>query len=284
MFSSLSVIIVDKDAKAVRFYPSGEKCGVCVPFRSNIGDDAFFTEFKKILGDRPSSVSKTVLILPDSFFVTDTLDIPVMKKRAVNAALSTAIIQLYKNAGEIEFATYPLCRKNRITTFGITGLRREISAKVRACCEAVGICVKAITFAANAAVLGAVSVVPSLKKVDFLFIDIKSAVTKLAFVTNGITRAYCSLPYGTDTLFVPDDNNDSGDFSLWHRYIHHILYSDVGAVSAVYVNVPTDSRFLISALGRDSTVPFLQLTDDETDVPFELLGAKYVRVGKTNVF
>ncbi len=287
--SSLSVIIVDKDAKAVRFYPSGENCGDSVfsPFHSNIGEDSFFTEFKEILSRRSSSVSKAVLVLPDSLFVTDTLDIPVMSKRAVNAALSTAIGSLYKNAGEIEFITHQLYRKNRITMFGLSGLRREISSKIRACCEAVGISVKAITFAANAAVLGAFFIAPSLKKEDFLLIDIKPAVTRLAFVANGITCAYFSLPYGSDTLCAADakDDGDTDELRLLHRHIHHLLHSDTITVTAAYVNVPTDSKFLISELGRDSKVPFFTLSDDTVDAPLELLGAKYVRrVGKKNVF
>lgn len=205
-----SVIAIDTDSETIHFYSKSEDGGAVrhevESYRARPFDDEFFAKFQNILRLRrekapTAQAQKVALILPDRVFLTDTINIPVINKRAMNNSLTLAINALYKNSSEIRFSSYPVYQNKQFATYSLLGLRTDLITRIKSVCEQHQISVQSITFAANAAVDGAMALNSKLKNGTYLLLDIKETDARFAFVTKGRTMGYYSLPFGYSMLY-----------------------------------------------------------------------------------
>lgn len=291
-----SVIYIDTNEKTVNFAVSagGEAAKLehsAVGYNADIADDGFFSEFQKILREysscRKSNFDKTVLILPDRFFITDTVRIPAVGRRTSSASLSAAISSLYKNSGEICFNTYPRRRGGELDTYGIVGIRRELYDRFRQCCDTECVSIKTVTFASNSAVNGVFALCPDLRAADFLLLCIKRCVSHFSFVKEGKTVGYYSLPFGYDVFMSETDvNADVGDtFRIFSKAT--LMLSDsnpditgAGGINTVVVDLPLEYAFVLDNINEelaDKNIRFRPLFERPAKLPLELFGAMFVK-------
>lgn len=203
------VIAIDTDTETIHFYlaGSGQKPNHLVAnYRANPFDEAFFEKLGKILKSyqqkNPAApLTKVSLVLPDHVFLSDTMNIPAIGKKAMENSLEVAISAIYKNKKELKYRTYPLAQNKQFATYGLVGMRKDLIARFTGVCEENQISVQNITFAANAAVNGAFTLNPKLKNGTFLLLDIKENASRFAFVNKGRTVGSYGLPFGYSMLY-----------------------------------------------------------------------------------
>lgn len=213
MFDSTlsSVIAVNTDTETIHFYSmaNGDRNAIrhdTESYRARPFDEEFFAKFqdivKRYLERTPQfQGQKIAVVLPDTTFVTDTVNIPVIKKRAMNNSLGLAIGSIYKNHEEIEFNSFPLVQNKQFATYNILGLRKDLIAKMNNACDLNQLSVEVVTYAANSAVNGAIVLNPKLKNASFVLLDIKDNFSRFSFVVKGRTVGYYSLPFGYSALY-----------------------------------------------------------------------------------
>ena len=199
------VIAIDAVTDTLHFYNapgSGRKDNHLTAACScqNFGEE-FMEKFSRILKtyrqkNPAAAMSKVSLVLPDHLFLTDTLDIPAVGKKAMESSLEVAIGAMYKNKSDLKYHTYPLAQNKQFATFGLVGVRKDLLQGLTNICAANQISVQNITFAANAMVNGAMTLNPKLKTGTFVLLDIQESNARLALVNKGRTVGALSLPFG----------------------------------------------------------------------------------------
>ncbi len=212
MFESAltDVIAIDALTDTVHFYnaPGGGRKDNHMTAACNcqtFGEE-FNEKFGKILKayrqkNPAAAMSKVSLVLPDHLFLTDTIDIPAVGKKAMENSLEVAIGALYKNKADLKYNTFPLTQNKQFATFGLVGVRKDLALGLTNICAANQISVQNITFAANAMVNGAMTLNPKLKNGSFVLLDIRDNNARLAIVNKGRTVGALSLPFGYNMLY-----------------------------------------------------------------------------------
>lgn len=208
--SALSAVIsVDTDSQTIHFYadvPGSAPSHLAADYNSRPFDDAFFQKLERILKDyrqkNPAiSLAKVSFVLPDHVFLTDTVNVPALGKKAMENSLNLAVGAIYKNKDDLKLHTFPLTQNKQIATFGLVGVRKDLLSRLNRVCEANQVGIQNITFAANAMVNGAFALNAKLKNSTFLLLDIKETAARLAFVNKGRTVGSYSLPFGYSMLY-----------------------------------------------------------------------------------
>lgn len=208
--SALSAVIsVNTDTQTINFYADAggnSRHHLAANYNSQPFDEVFFQKMDRILQvyqqKNPTiSLAKVSLILPDHVFLTDTINVPALGKKAMENSLNLAIGAIYKNRNELKLQTYPMMQNKQIATFGLVGVRKDLIARLTSVCEANHVGIQNITFAANAMVNGAISQNPKLKNGTFLLLDIKENAARFAFVNKGRTVGSYNLPFGYSMLY-----------------------------------------------------------------------------------
>ena len=171
----------------------------------NFGEE-FMEKFDKILKTFRQKnpgvpMSKVSLVLPDHLFLTDTIDIPAVGKKAMESSLEVAIGAIYKNKADLKYNTYPLNQNKQFATFGLVGVRKELVTGLTNVCAANQFAVQNITFTANAVANGAMTLNPKLKTGTFALLDVRETDTRLVFVNKGRTVGSLNLPFGYAMLY-----------------------------------------------------------------------------------
>ena len=208
--SALSAVIsVDTDSQTIHFYadvPGNAPSHLAANYNSRPFDDEFFQKLDRILkGYRQKnpaiSLAKVSFVLPDHVFLTDTVNVPALGKKAMENSLNLAVGAIYKNKDDLKLHTFPLTQNKQIATFGLVGVRKDLLSRLNSVCEANQVGIQNITFAANAMVNGAFALNAKLKNSTFLLLDIKETAARLAFVNKGRTVGSYSLPFGYSMLY-----------------------------------------------------------------------------------
>ena len=203
------VVFIDDINKCIHLcsYNNGRpaKNYVTTNYTSTEFDESFFEMFVKVLllyqKKYPNvSTENVTLVIPDRFFVMDTLTVPNMNKKILEHSVDLAIGTIYKNKNEISFSKYPLSQNKQTAIFGITGIRNEILNGFKNICKKNDINIQNITFVTNSIVNGTLSINSKLRSSNFLLLDIKENVSRFAFVNKGRTIGTYSLPFGRTIL------------------------------------------------------------------------------------
>jgi len=204
-----SVVAVDTDSETIHFYsmPEGRSSikHDVESYKARPFDTEFFEKFRNILNlhrekDPTSQGEKISLVLPDHVFLTDTVNIPAINRRAMHNSLHLAINSIYKNGKDIRFSTFPVFQNKQYATYSLLGIRKELLTNISSICDEMHVSVQNVTYAANAAVNAAIVLNPKLKNATFLLLDIKEKSARFAFVVKGKTMGYYSLPFGYSIL------------------------------------------------------------------------------------
>ena len=205
-----SVISVDAHAETIGFYLMEQELGSIqynvANCKTKAYDAEFFDRFGKIIKlyrekFPQADLQTAAIVLPDQLFLTDTISIPMIHKKAMQHSMSLAVEAIYKNAEDLNLITYTVQQNKQNATFGLVGMRRDVREKVQAVCAENGINVAGVTFAANSMVNGAFALNHKLKNGTFLLLDIKEDMARFAFVVRGCTMGYYDLPFGHGMLY-----------------------------------------------------------------------------------
>ena len=213
------VIAIDADAENIHFYSmkDGNRSDILhgvESYRASLFSDDFYEKFnnaiKSFREKNPDvSMQKAALVLPDNVFMFDNINIPAIKKQAMNNSLNLSINSMYKNHDDLKFNNYVLTQNKQYVTFSIVGIRKEILLKLKKICEENGVGVSEITLAANALVNGGMVFNPDLKTSSYISMDIKENKANFAYVVKGRTVGYYHLPFGYAMLYksrlAPED-------------------------------------------------------------------------------
>lgn len=203
-----SVISIDPPSKTIRFCFANEAGDLSVSL-GNYKDGAFDTEQLERIGKAVKAQAdkipqgdfgKVSLVLPDRLFVLDTVNIPVIHRKAMQNSLKLAIGSIYKNANELELMTYAVHQTKQTATYGLTGIRKDLLNNITEALAQNGASVSQVTFASNAMVNGAAALNPRLRGETFLLLDIKAEYTRFALVLRGCTMGYFDLPFGYSVI------------------------------------------------------------------------------------
>ncbi|MBR4016734.1 MAG: hypothetical protein IKK11_02855 [Oscillospiraceae bacterium] len=204
------VIAVDTHNNTIHFYsaPSAGRRDnhIVVSYNCQAFTDEFYEKFDRILKAYQqryptTNANKVSLLLPDHLFLTDTIDIPAIGKRAMENSLELAISALYKNKADLKYSTYPMVQNKQYATYGMVGVRKDLITRVTDVCANNQINVQNITFAANAMVNGALTLNTKLKTGTFLLMNVQESKTRFAFVNKGRTVGAYDLPFGHAMLY-----------------------------------------------------------------------------------
>ena len=139
------VIAIDADAENIHFYSmkDGNRSDILhgvESYRASLFSDDFYEKFnnaiKSFREKNPDvSMQKAALVLPDNVFMFDNINIPAIKKQAMNNSLNLSINSMYKNHDDLKFNNYVLTQNKQYVTFGIVGIRKEILLNLKKICE-----------------------------------------------------------------------------------------------------------------------------------------------------
>ncbi|MBQ5320766.1 MAG: hypothetical protein J6K88_01700 [Oscillospiraceae bacterium] len=212
MYESLmsAAIAINTDSETVRFFDIsngiGQKDTMLGNYRARPFDDEFFQKLDRgikayKLKNPVAQFSKVSLILPNHVFLTDTIKIPALNKRAMEQSLDLAFGAIYKNRNDLKYKTYVLTQNKQFSIYGVVGIRKDLLEKIGKVCSENEIDVQSITFASNASANAAIALNQKLKAANFLLLDIKENEAQYAFVNKGRTVGYYSLPFGHSILY-----------------------------------------------------------------------------------
>ena len=295
--SPLSVIYLDANEKTVHFFVPSEidsskfEYGF-TPYGSDISDGGFFSEFGEILheysADRGMNFDKTVLVLPDSLFITDTVRIPASGRRTSSASLSTTIASLYKNADDIKFNSSPIVTENSAITYALAGIRHEYIDKFRRCCEDERVTLKAVTFASNAAVNAALAISSELRGAQVLLLNAEKTCTSFACVVGAQTVGFHTFPIGLD---ASGTLSETDAFRAVTKRALDLLRSNsdvLGNIDTVVVNLPSEYRHIYDNVDAELSgrrIKFRLLPECNEKLPLALFGGTFVKqYNKNNNF
>ncbi len=211
-----SVISIDGDLETIHFYNAlkgnkGEIKHNVEVYKTKAFDGDFFELLKNVIKIHKGSeanINRSVLVLPDNSFFTDTIKIPVVSKKNMVSSLGLAIDAIYNNARDLKYKTCLLSQNKQVATYGLVGIRKEILNKTISAIESEGVNVVGTTFASNSAVNGAIALNGKLKNSTYILVDVKQNKTIFAYVISGRTCGYYTLPFGYSSFsenFVNDE-------------------------------------------------------------------------------
>lgn len=204
-----TVIYVDTDKEMIRFYVENmnrRHVQQETEYRGRPFGDDFCEKLNEALKsykqkNRSVSSPKVVFVLPDHFFVMDTINVPTIGKKAMENAVEVGIGALYKNKRELEYNIYPLSQTKQFATFGMTGIRKELLEKLDKMCSANQISLQGVTFATNAMACGAMNFNPKLRNGTCLLLDVQESACRFAFINKGRVIGTYRLPFGDEMLY-----------------------------------------------------------------------------------
>ena len=204
-----SVIGIDTDKGVVHFYSAnkGERDSIKY-FAGNYKAKAFSKEFYDKLGDiiaryresNPAgSLQKVSLVLSDSTVLTDTVNLPIINKRAMDTSLDASLANLY-GGSDVKFNRMLAMQNKQFATYAVSGMRMEMLVKLNKLLADNQVGIGNVTYFSAAATNAAMALNPKLKNASFALLDIKEDCARIVLVVKGKTFGFYSLPFGTRVL------------------------------------------------------------------------------------
>lgn len=209
-----TTIEIDDEAKAFHFYSKlGEGEGDIhhhiENFSGELFSDDFFEKFKSALqkhvADNPcEGIRRVTVVIPDCATVTDAVKVPTIKGIGKTAkSLDASLRALYKNYTDLRIITKPAAQNKQFATYSVAATQKTVISKIYAACSENKMLVDTLTFASNAELCGAVSLMPKLKGTPYLFLDMRDTYTRFIFATDSRVLGFFRLPFGFKYLRKP---------------------------------------------------------------------------------
>ena len=213
-----SVIGIDTDSGEVHFYLSDRKNENSIGyFVANCKSQSLNAEFfRKLSGAMNSfreshpeaSLQKVALVLSDNNVMTDTVNLPIINRKAMDASLDASLNNLY-GSGELKYNRQLAMQNKQFATYVVTGIRKDLLVKLQDAFADNQVGVSTVTYAAATTANSAMVLNPKLKNASFVLLDVKETMTRIVFVVKGKTLGFYSLPFGENVLHqgevVPED-------------------------------------------------------------------------------
>lgn len=212
------VIAIDTEKGEIHFYhaSSGDKKSITY-FAAACKVDPMHEEFDSKLADaiikfresHPEVVlEKASIVLSDNTVVTDTVNLPLINKRALDSSLDASLANLY-GLNNLRFNRALAAQNKQFATYAVAGMRKDLLMKLQQSFATHNVEVTNVTFASAAATNAAIVLNPKLKNASFVLMDIQGDTTKIALAVSGKTLGFYTLPFGTNLLgsdtCIPED-------------------------------------------------------------------------------
>ncbi len=204
-----SVIGIDSDRGKIHFYSAekGNKNAISYfvgSFKAKPFSKAFYEKIssmiEKFRESQPSgALQKVSIVLSDSSVLTDTVNLPIINKRAMDTSLSASLANLYGST-DIKFNRLLAMQNKQFATYAVTGMRKEILVRLQGVLSENQIGMGNVTYGAAAATNAAMMLNPKLKNASFALLDLKEDLARIVLVVKGRTFGFYSLPFGTGIL------------------------------------------------------------------------------------
>ncbi len=198
-----SVIYLDEANQKIRFYyKDKDNLGKYIyaeeSFCHNLFEKDFITSFANIVRIHfdKKSFGRTAIILPDSWFFTDTIKLPLIQRKAMKASLRFAFNTIYKNFKELRYMSYSLHKDKKNVVYAIVGAKKVVFERIFASLTQAGVDIAGITYATHAIVDKAISLNSKIKSGSSIVVDVKENCTTFGLVVNGKNISYFNLPFG----------------------------------------------------------------------------------------
>lgn len=207
--SSVSTVVgIDTDREIIHVYSKnkGKLSHVMHNYKARPFTSEFYGKLSAILAqhkqDHPDhNLQRVSVVVSDSAVLTDTINIPVISKKAMDNSLAASISNLYGNSSDLKFNRVLAAQVKQVATYAISAMRKEILVNIQKACGEQQVNVTNVTYAASAATNAAMTLSPRLKNASFILLDIKEESTRIIFVVKGKTLGVYPLPFGYKILY-----------------------------------------------------------------------------------
>lgn len=214
-----AVIGIDTDRETVHIYTkkTGNKNSISHAMY-NYKARPYTSEFYEKLGaiiaqyrqENPGQkMQSTSVVVADSTVLTDTINLPIINKKAMDTSLAASISNLYGNSSDLKFNRVLATQTKQVATYAISAIRKEILVNIQKACSEQQVSVANVTYASSAASNAAMILNPKLKNTSFILLDIKEEYAKIIFIAKGKTVGFYTLPFGYKILYktrvMPED-------------------------------------------------------------------------------
>ncbi len=198
-----STVFIDSFNKTVHCYSVSDGGTVhdLLPYNAVDFTPGFYTDLASMLLEfqqrHPAVPSATYnFILPDQAIVTDVLSIPTMNSRAMKNAVNATLEGLFKNRRELTLCNFCCMQNKQISVYSVAGVQSGILSAIRSAADTAHIPVSCFSFAAETSAIAAGMLNPKLRSNTYLLLDIKEHMTRMIFVSKGISLGSAVLPFG----------------------------------------------------------------------------------------
>lgn len=214
-----SVIFIDTDRETVHFYTT-KKNGAkneynyhLASYKARPYSPEFYDKIGNVLANfrenHPDApLQRVSLILSDSTVLTDTVNIPVINKKAMDSSLAATLSNLY-NSAELKFNRYMALQNRQVATYAVTAMKKEMLFNLHTTFTSHQIGIANVTFASSSATNAVLALNPKLRNASFVILDIEDEFAKIILVAKGKTLGFYSLPFGSKILYktrvMPED-------------------------------------------------------------------------------
>lgn len=214
-----SVIGIDTDREIIHFYitEGGNKGSINYQmqgYKAKPFSPEFYDKLGNILAqyreDHPNhAMQKVSIVLSDSAALIDTVNLPVINKKAMDSSLNASLSNLYGNSSDLKFNRVLALQAKNIATYAVSAVRKDILLHLYKTCSEHQIGISNITYASAATTNAAFSFNPKIKNDSFVILDIKEEFAKIILVVKGKTLGFYTLPFGYKILYktrvAPED-------------------------------------------------------------------------------
>ena len=214
-----TVIGIDTDREVIQIYSKkADQKNVISYVMHGYKAKPFSSDFYSKLGaiiaqyrqDHPDhKLTKATVVLPDSAVLTDTVNIPIINKKAMDTSLAASLSNLYGNSSDLKFNRMLATQTKQLATYAVSAMRKDILANIQRALSEQQLNVSDITYSSASATNAAITLNPKLKNGTFLLLDVEEESAKIIFVVKGKTVGFYSLPFGHKVLYktrvMPED-------------------------------------------------------------------------------
>ena len=204
-----SVISIDTDKGAVHFYTADSNGKNSAnyfvgSYKATPFSKEFFDHLSGIIAkyreSHPESpLQKVSIVLSDSTVVTDTFNLPIINRRAMDSSLDASLYNFY-GSSSVKFNRWLAMQNKQYATYAVTGIKMQSLVKLNNALADQHVGVANVTYQSAAITNAAIMMNPKLKNASFALLDIKDDCTKIILVVKGRTMGFYTLPFGTNVL------------------------------------------------------------------------------------